>query len=96
VQPPILRLEVSCPTSTATGTARANFIFALLELATTYCVLAERSDLHSLPSHLKNALRTYENVIRFISLADLGSRELSDITFDVEQLKLRLEALRQH
>lgn len=77
-----------------TDPARTNFVLALLELLTTYCFLAEQADLHSLPRHLKNALRTYENIIRFMPRADLGGRKLSDINSDVEELKFRLEALR--
>lgn len=75
--------------------ARANFIFALLELAATYCFLAEQSDLQLRSNHLRNALRTHENAIRFVSRADLRNQQLSDITSDLEQLKVRLEALRQ-
>lgn len=73
--------------------ARANFVYAQLELATTYCLLAEQSDVFHLLNYLKTARRTYENVLRFMWCADLHCGELRDITSDAARLKFRLEAL---
>lgn len=73
--------------------ARANFVYAQLELATTYCLLAEQSDVLHLLNYLKTARRTYGNVTRFMWCADLRCGELRDITSDAARLKFRLEAL---
>lgn len=73
--------------------ARANFVYAQLELARTYCLLAEQSALSLLPDRLRNARRIYENVIRFMLCADLPNGELRDITSEAAHLNFRLEAL---
>jgi hypothetical protein len=73
--------------------ARRAFLYVQLELARSYCRLAERSDLAHLPHHLKNARRTYDNVLRHILDADLEGEEFCDITSDAELLKCRLAAL---
>lgn len=82
--------------ATAANSARADFVRVQLELAISYCLLAEASDLAFVSNHVKNARRAYQNVMRFMWRAGLPGRELSEIIGDAAQLKFRIEGLEHH
>lgn len=75
--------------------AQVNFIKVELQIATTYCRLAEESDQAHLPKYLKNARKAYESVIHFLAVAHLNleGQEFNDISANTERLKFALEAV---
>lgn len=73
--------------------ALVTFLYVLLHVGTSACLLAEESETLRLLRHLDNAQRCYGNVMRFMPRAGLQPKQLADVRSKAEQLRLRLESL---